>query len=80
MRGEVAFDDVWFRYEQGGPWTVAGATFLAAPGTGTAVVGETGFVEYMLIVSDIAKVVLWLCSDGAGYVTGQRIEVDGGGR
>jgi NAD(P)-dependent dehydrogenase (short-subunit alcohol dehydrogenase family) len=29
---------------------------------------------------DIAKVVLWLCSDGAGYVTGQRIEVDGGGR
>ena len=30
--------------------------------------------------SDIAKVVLWLCSDGAGYVAGQRIEVDGGGR
>ena len=26
-----------------------------------------------------ANVVLWLCSDGAGYVTGQRIEVDGGG-
>lgn len=30
--------------------------------------------------SDIAEVVLWLCSRGAGYVTGQRIEVDGGGR
>ena len=30
--------------------------------------------------SDIAKVVLWVCGDGAGYVTGQRIEVDGGGR
>jgi len=28
---------------------------------------------------DIANVVLWLCSEGAGYVTGQRIEVDGGG-
>jgi 3-oxoacyl-[acyl-carrier protein] reductase len=28
---------------------------------------------------DVAKVVLWLCSDGAGYVTGQRVEVDGGG-
>ncbi|MGE3684758.1 MAG: SDR family NAD(P)-dependent oxidoreductase [Acidimicrobiia bacterium] len=27
---------------------------------------------------DVAKVVLWLCSDGAGYVTGQRIECDGG--
>jgi NAD(P)-dependent dehydrogenase (short-subunit alcohol dehydrogenase family) len=28
---------------------------------------------------DIANVVLWLVSEGAGYVTGQRIEVDGGG-
>lgn len=28
--------------------------------------------------SDIADVVLWLCSDAAGYVTGQRIVVDGG--
>ncbi len=29
--------------------------------------------------NDVANVVLWLCSDGAGYVTGQRIECDGGG-
>ncbi len=29
--------------------------------------------------ADVAEVVLWLCSDGAGYITGQRIEVDGGG-
>ena len=28
---------------------------------------------------DVARVVLWVCSDGAGYVTGQRIQVDGGG-
>ena len=28
---------------------------------------------------DIAEVVVFLCTDGAGYVTGQRIEVDGGG-
>ena len=42
VRGEVAFDDVWFRYEDGGVWTIAGATFLAAPGTRTALVGETG--------------------------------------
>ncbi len=42
VKGEVSFDDVWFRYEQDGAWTVAGATFLAPPGTRTAVVGETG--------------------------------------
>jgi NAD(P)-dependent dehydrogenase (short-subunit alcohol dehydrogenase family) len=29
---------------------------------------------------DVAQVVLWLCSPGAGYVTGQRIECDGGGQ
>lgn len=29
--------------------------------------------------ADVANVVLWLCSKGSGYVTGQRIEVDGGG-
>ena len=29
---------------------------------------------------DIAAAVLWFCSDAAGYVTGQRLEVDGGGR
>jgi 3-oxoacyl-[acyl-carrier protein] reductase len=28
---------------------------------------------------DVARVVLWLCSEGSAYVTGQRIECDGGG-
>lgn len=28
---------------------------------------------------DVAEVVLWLCSSGSGYVTGQRIECNGGG-
>jgi len=28
---------------------------------------------------DVANVVLWLCSSGSGYVTGQRIECNGGG-
>ena len=29
--------------------------------------------------ADVAAAVVWLCSEGAGYVTGQRIQVDGGG-
>lgn len=29
---------------------------------------------------DVAGIVTWLVSDGAGYVTGQKIVVDGGGR
>ena len=28
---------------------------------------------------DVAKVVLWLCSEGAAYITGQRIVCNGGG-
>lgn len=28
---------------------------------------------------DVAEVVVFLCSEAAGYVTGQRVEVDGGG-
>lgn len=28
--------------------------------------------------SDVANVVVWLCTDGAGYLTGQRVVVDGG--
>ena len=43
---------------------------------GQASLAATSGVESGL---DVAKVVLWLCSDGAGYVTGQRIECNGGG-
>jgi len=28
---------------------------------------------------DVAEAVVWLCSPSAGYITGQRIQVDGGG-
>ena len=28
---------------------------------------------------DVARVVGWLCGEGAAYVTGQRVQVDGGG-
>src|SRR5262245_26617096 len=40
-RGEVRLDSVWFRYENG-PWTLQDVSFAVAPGTKTALVGETG--------------------------------------
>ena len=41
-RGEVAFENVWFRYDGGAGWTLRDVSFVAAPGRKTAVVGETG--------------------------------------
>ena len=38
--GRVSFDRVWFRY--GEDWTLQDVSFEAAPGTKTALVGETG--------------------------------------
>ena len=40
-RGDVAFDQVWFRYEDG-PWTLQEVSFEAPAGSKTALVGETG--------------------------------------
>ena len=42
IRGEVRFEDVRFRYEEGGAQTLAGVDLVVAPGTTTAIVGETG--------------------------------------
>ena len=42
IRGDVAFEDVWFRYAPDGEWTIAGASFAVPRGTKTAIVGETG--------------------------------------
>ena len=40
LRGEIAFDDVWFRY--GDDWTLKGVSLVVPAGTRTAIVGETG--------------------------------------
>jgi len=42
VQGDVAFDDVWFRYDAGAPWTLADVNALVPAGTTTAIVGETG--------------------------------------
>jgi ATP-binding cassette subfamily B protein len=41
-RGDLAFEDVWFRYEPGAEWTLKDVSFDVPAGTTTAVVGETG--------------------------------------
>ena len=40
LRGEIAFEDVWFRY--GDEWTLKGVSLIVPAGTRTAIVGETG--------------------------------------
>ena len=40
--GEVRFENVHFHYEAGGAQTLAGVDLVVAPGTTTAIVGETG--------------------------------------
>ncbi len=42
IRGEVRLDEVCFRYDPDGAWTIRGVDLLVPPGTTTALVGETG--------------------------------------
>jgi ATP-binding cassette, subfamily B, bacterial len=42
VRGDVGFEDVYFRYEQGSPWTLSDVSAVVPAGTTTAIVGETG--------------------------------------
>jgi ATP-binding cassette, subfamily B, bacterial len=42
VRGDVSFEDVWFRYDRDGPWTLAGVALEVRAGTRLGVVGETG--------------------------------------
>jgi ATP-binding cassette subfamily B protein len=41
VRGDVAFEGVWFRYDEAA-WTLQGVSFAVPAGTKTALVGETG--------------------------------------
>jgi ATP-binding cassette subfamily B protein len=42
LRGEVAFEGVWFRYSGEGPWVLRDVSFVASPGRTVALVGHTG--------------------------------------
>jgi ATP-binding cassette subfamily B protein len=42
LLGEVRLDDVAFRYDADGPWTLHGVSLVVPAGTRTAIVGETG--------------------------------------
>jgi len=41
-RGEVRFEDVWFRYSPDSPWVLRDVSFTASPGQTIALVGHTG--------------------------------------
>jgi ATP-binding cassette, subfamily B, multidrug efflux pump len=41
-RGEVKFENVWFRYSPDGPWVLRDVSFVASPGKTIALVGHTG--------------------------------------
>ncbi|HEY4100119.1 MAG TPA: ABC transporter ATP-binding protein [Gemmatimonadales bacterium] len=42
VRGELVFDDVWFRYHADAPWALKGVSFRVPAGATAALVGHTG--------------------------------------
>jgi ATP-binding cassette subfamily B protein len=67
VRGEVRFEDVSFRYDQDGVQTLDGVDLVVAPGTKTAIVGETGS----------GKTTLGYLAARLYDVTGGRVTIDG---
>ena len=65
--GQVRFEDVGFRYEEGGARTLRGVDLAVAPGTKTAIVGETGS----------GKTTLGYLVARMYDVTGGRVTIDG---
>ena len=42
VRGDIAFENVWFRYGDEGPWVLKDVSFVATGGKTVALVGHTG--------------------------------------
>jgi ATP-binding cassette, subfamily B, bacterial len=70
VRGEVRFDDVSFRYEDDGAQTLSGVDLVVAPGTTTAIVGETGSGK-----TTLGYLVARLYDVSAGHVTIDGVDV-----
>jgi ATP-binding cassette subfamily B protein len=69
-RGDVSLSDVWFRYEDGVPWTLGGISAEVPSGTTTALVGETGSGK-----TTLAYLVARLYDPGRGNVTIDGVDI-----
>jgi ATP-binding cassette subfamily B protein len=69
-RGDVSLRDVWFRYEDGTPWTLSEISAEVPSGTTTALVGETGSGK-----TTLAYLVARLYDPGRGSVTIDGIDI-----
>jgi ATP-binding cassette subfamily B protein len=64
VRGDVALQDVWFRYDPDGHWTLSNITTEMPAGSRTAIVGETGSGK-----STLAYLIARLYEPERGHVT-----------
>ncbi|MGW9213657.1 ABC transporter ATP-binding protein [Embleya sp. NPDC055664] len=49
LRGRLEFDDVWFRYDEHGPWVLRGVDLVIPAGTAMGLVGRNGTGKSTLI-------------------------------
>ncbi|WP_203338674.1 ABC transporter ATP-binding protein [Nocardioides limicola] len=62
--GTVAIEDVWFRYDETGPWALAGVDLRFAPGETVALVGHSGAGK-----STLGHLLLRYADPGRGRIT-----------
>ena len=49
LHGEIRFEDVWFRYDEGGPWVLRGISLTIPAGCATGLVGVNGAGKSTLV-------------------------------